>query len=132
MPHPYDAQFIPPFPVLPIQIRAVGESGGSDQLMAQVDTGADATLVPVALINAIGAEEYDNARVRSHWGEYRNVSLYLVDMEIAGETLPGVEVVADEEGADVLLGRNILNRLILLLDGYRLQAEVLTRYPERL
>lgn len=53
-------------------------------------------------------------------------------MEVAGEMLPGVEVIADDHGTDVLLGRNILNRLLLLLDGHRLQTEILTRYPERL
>jgi len=132
MAYPYDTQFTPPFPVLPVNIRAVGESSGSEIHMAQLDTGADATLVPNAMIQAIGAEEYDSARLRSHWGEYREVSIYLVDMEIAGEMLPGVEVIADDHGDDVLIGRNVLNRLLLLFDGHRLQTELLTRYPERL
>ena len=48
-------------------------------------------------------------------------------MEIAGQRLPAVEVAADDLGEDILLGRNVLNKLILLLDGPRAQAGVLTR-----
>jgi len=66
-------------------------------------------------------------RLRSHWGESRPVAVHMVDLEIAGQRLPAVEVVADDLGEDVLLGRNVLNKLILLLDGLRVQTDVLTR-----
>lgn len=66
MAHPYDAKFTPPFPILPVRIRAVGESSGSDTLVAHLDTGADATLVPSAALHAIGSSEFDSARLRSH------------------------------------------------------------------
>jgi hypothetical protein len=50
-------------------------------------------------------------------------------LDIAGHHLPGVEVVADDLAADVLLGRNVLNRLILLLDGPDGMTDVLPRRP---
>lgn len=131
MSYPYDPQFAPPFPALPIVLRSIEEGESTDVYTAHIDTGADSTLVPSALIDAIGADEYATARLRSHWGEHREVSLYLVDMEVAGELLPSVEVIADDRSSDILLGRNVLNRLILLLDGYNHQTDLLTRRPER-
>lgn len=132
MAYSYDTRFTPPFPVLPVQLYVMDDSNGGEEQMAYLDTGADATLVPSTIIHTIGVEESYTSRLRSHWGEYRDVSIYMVDMKIAGETLPGIEVIADDLGKDLLIGRNVLNRLLLLFDGYRQQIEVLTRYPEQL
>lgn len=50
----------------------------------------------------------------------------------AGEkTLLGQPVIADDVAGDVLLGRNALDRLILLLDEPAQQAEVLEKRPQR-
>ena len=131
MSYQFDSRFIPSFPALPVAIQSIDSGVKSVVMNAYVDTGADSTLVPLSLINSIGADMYYVARLRSHWGEHREVSLYLVDMEVAGEVFPGVEIVADELNTEMLLGRNILNRLLLLLDGPGNQTDVLTRRPER-
>jgi hypothetical protein len=51
--------------------------------------------------------------------------LYLVDLEIEQRTLPGIWVVGDELGKELILGRNVLNRLRLELDGLSSTSEVL-------
>ena len=108
------------------------ESGAqSAALSGLIDTGADATLIPQAQLQAIKAKEIYRARLRSHWGESRTVSVHLVDLQVAGHNLPGIEVLADDLMEDVLLGRNVLNRLILLLDGPAGEADVLTKRPGR-
>ncbi len=43
--------------------------------------------------------------------------------------LPGVLVAADDQGSDVLLGRNVLNKLILLLDGPASQVDLFSSRP---
>jgi len=48
----------------------------------------------------------------------------LVDIEANGMTLPGMLVVGDDTGDEVVLGRNVLNRLHLALDGPAQVAEV--------
>jgi len=127
MPYPYDTAFAWPFPSLPVVIHQIESEAATSSLPTMLDTGADVTLVPVAYLQAIQADEIYTARLRSHWGESRPVTIHLVDLEIAGQRLPAVEVVADDLGEDVLLGRNVLNKLILLLDGPRIQTDVLNR-----
>ena len=39
-------------------------------------------------------------------------------------SFPGILVVGDEAGNEVILGRDVLNRLRLLLDGLKLQSEI--------
>jgi hypothetical protein len=51
--------------------------------------------------------------------------LYLVDVRIGDVALPGVYVVGDDIGHEVILGRDVLNRLRLLLDGPAAMAQLL-------
>lgn len=107
MPHRYRVEYSPPFPVLPVALFHPESGAGTGEIPALVDTGADATLVPARYLAAVQAEELYSTSVRSHWGESRLARIYLIDMEVAGLRLPGVEVVADDLGEDVLLGRNV-------------------------
>ena len=50
----------------------------------------------MAQLEAIEAAEIYRARLRSHWGESRPVAVYLVDLQVAGTSLPGIEVIADD------------------------------------
>ncbi len=43
--------------------------------------------------------------------------MFTVDIGIDQLCLPAVEVVGDERGNEIILGRNVLNKLRLLLDG---------------
>ena len=129
--HPYDQTHDPPFPQLPVVIVHLESSARSNPLPGLVDTGADATLVPAEQLRALGAQEIYRASLRSHWGESRPAIVHLVDLEVAGHNLPGIEVIADEHSGAVLLGRNVLNRLILLLDGPGQETDVLPRRPAR-
>lgn len=113
----YDHSYTPPVPVLQVRFSTPEWELQTDLLLAIVDTGADGTLVPVEQLKQIKASVEGQSGLRSQWGERRVVSLYLVDIEIEDLTLPGVWVVGDEIGAEIVLGRNVLNRLQLLLDG---------------
>ena len=61
---------------------------------------------------------------RSQWGERHPVMMYLVDVQIGDLILPGLEVVGDEVSGEIVLGRDILNRLRILLDGPKETVEV--------
>lgn len=114
---PFDAATKPPSPVLSLQIAGPEADDWVDVPDALVDTGADATIVPDTLLSQILAVEWDEARLRSHWGEYRLVYRYEIDIRIHGRTFSSVLVVADDIGHDVVLGRDLLTRLRFFYDG---------------
>lgn len=73
--------------------------------------------MPQSLLDEIRAPFVDDVRVRSHWGEWRSLQVFTVDIGVGELLLPSVEVVGDDRGDEIVLGRNILNQLRLLLDG---------------
>lgn len=129
MSHSYDVGHAVPFPVLPVVLRQIDGSAKTTPVAALVDSGADVTIAPKAFLMTVGAEEIFSGYLRAHWGGRRAVTVFLVDLEIGGRILPGVEVAGDEQGQDILLGRNVLNKLILLLDGPGQLTDLLSRRP---
>ncbi len=117
MDYVYLDTYSPPMPALEIQLGYPGETLTLGPLTAIVDTGADGTLIPQSLIDEIGAPLVDDVRVRSPWGRWRYLQLFTVDIGLETLRLPAIEVVGDDLGDEIILGRNVLNQLRLLLDG---------------
>ena len=120
---PYDSTSQPPFPVLVVVLRS--EDGTVGPLVALLDSGADATVVPSHLLEEIAALEGEQATLRGHFGDTHLVQTYLANIEVDGHVLPGVYVVGDDEGDEIILGRDVLNKLPLFLDGPQQQTEIL-------
>lgn len=57
-------------------------------------------------------------------GDAIEVYLYEVDIWVEDVHLPGVVVIGDRRGSETILGRNILNKLVLLLDGPHNEMEI--------
>ncbi|MEK7276781.1 MAG: retroviral-like aspartic protease family protein [Chloroflexota bacterium] len=91
---------------------------------AIVDTGADATVVPLRYLLEIGAEETAPGWLRGVAGDRRPVALYFVDVHVGELRFPNVRVIGDKLTDDLLLGRDVLNKLALFLDGPMLQFYV--------
>ncbi len=112
----YLRQYFPAIPSLPIRLGYPEESLSLGPLDAILDTGADGTLIPQVLLDELGAPLVDQIWVRSQWGESRQAGLYTIDLSISDIRLPAIEVVG-VPGSEIILGRDVLNRLRLLLDG---------------
>ena len=97
---------------------------GADISCLLVDSGADGTIVPMHYLIEIHAPPTREMIVRSQWGDRHPVMMYLVDVQIGDLVLSGIEVVGDEISDEPILGRDILNRLRVLLDGPRETVEV--------
>ena len=121
---PYDTAYDPAMPVCEVTLIG-GDTDERVTLQGIVDTGADATLVPLAHLQAIGARRVFETGLRSQWGERRTVFLYLVDVSLGAHTVSGVYVVGDDLGDELVIGRDILNRLRLSLDGPASQLHLL-------
>ncbi len=106
----YDTTYDPPIPVCDVTLIAPA-TDRRVKLTAIVDTGADGTIVPIRYLEDIGARRAFEARLRSQWGEQRTVFLYVIDLQIGETALPGIYVVGDDPGDEVVLGRDVLNQL---------------------
>lgn len=113
MRHAYDTSFDPPAAVLPIRVSAPGSEAGT-LLRALVDTGADLCVVPERLADEIGLPAVSQVLVRGFGGVYRPAVLYAATLEY-GKIMSVCEVLA--LGDEALVGRDLLRRLTLLLDG---------------
>jgi predicted aspartyl protease len=133
----YAKSKFPPVPVLNIALSVPGEGAQTELTPALIDTGSDFTLVPEKWLQAIDAPRSRLARVRGLWSSYQEITLFLVDVHLDIGILPGVEVVGATkssgafENEGIILGRNVLNMLILLLEGPAQQTHLLERRPRR-
>lgn len=133
----YATSKFPPAPILNIALSAPGEGAQTELAPALIDTGSDFTLVPEKWLRGLDAPRSRPARVRGLWSSYHEVTLFLIDIHLEIGILPGIEVVrvmkSDGlfENEEIVLGRNVLNMLILLLEGPAQQTSLLERRPRR-
>lgn len=127
MKYPYNASYQPPFPVVQVVLYNSEEGLHTAPENALLDTGSDGSLVPIAYLRQVFALALTDTRIRSHWGEWRSAQLFVVDLELNGLRLPSVFVVGDEQGDEIVLGRNVLSKLRLLLDGPASLTEILSQ-----
>ena len=119
----YGTDYWPPAPIFEIRL---GLPCGALQLgpvRALVDTGADTTVAPLALLRQLGARADDYRNLRSPWGELRRVPIYTVDIGIAELRIPAIDVAGVEHMDELILGRNVLNKLLITLDGPKQMLE---------
>ncbi len=121
---PYDKRYSPPAPVIEIQLAAPGEEPKTERLPALIDTGADGTLIPEGYLETADAIAVGDALLSGILGENRQVTLYEVDIHLANRVFPSVLVAVNEYSQEIILGRNLLNKLILLLDGTNIESEI--------
>lgn len=125
MPTQYSREQFPPAPILEISLSPPLERAQTGPLPALVDTGADFTMVPLHWLLQIEAPEIRSAYVRGLWSERQLITLYLVDIHLETGILAGAEVIGidsteehfDDADEEIILGRNVLNKLFLLLEG---------------
>ncbi|MCS6843768.1 MAG: retroviral-like aspartic protease family protein [Caldilineales bacterium] len=121
----YDLSVFPPAPKLAIRLHAQPDGTSYGPVTAFVDTGADATVVPLKIVRELRAGTVSLKTVRGYTGGRRAVRTYLVDVEVGPYLLPGIEILGDAAAEEILLGRDVLNKLRLLLDGPARQTQVL-------
>ncbi len=109
----YDASYMPSAPVVKLKVHAEREL----ELVALVDSGADATMIPIDFLRKIGAPYVKRQRMRGITGVSQPVNLYLVTIQISIHRLPSMRVIATTPGNEVILGRDALNHLIITLNG---------------
>ena len=117
MRRPYSRAFDPPAPVVALRLRAPGHAGVV-QADGKLDTGSDLCAVPGHLAAALDLPPVRSVRAVGFAGVAQECVVYRVDVEIDGLAFPRVETVTTARPY-VLVGRNLLRRLVVRLDGPR-------------
>lgn len=119
----YDSSYFPAAPVVDIRVGPPGGKAVSD-LRVLLDTGADATILPLSLLRRLQAPKMDQVVIRNQWGDPKSAALYAVTLQIVGLTIAAAWVVGDEYETEPVLGRDLLGRLRIVLDGPASMLEI--------
>jgi predicted aspartyl protease len=123
---PFSSQrYEPSIPVLHVRFHRLDGGAQTEKMEAIVDTGADMTIAPAHLLDDLGVEGVVDTEILTQWHEPHSVTLYLIDLDIEGLRLSGVYVAGDQTADEIVLGRNVLNKLTIFFDGPKQQTEIL-------
>jgi len=123
---PYSQAHYPPMPVLDVSLAAPESQDWTGPFSAEVDSGADFTIVPASLLRPLHPPAVRPATLSSQWRDRRPVLVYEVDLRVGDLVLPAVDVAGDPYSGEILLGRNVLNCLDLRLEGPALRTHLPT------
>lgn len=119
----YDSSYTPSIPVAEIRIGR-RNSTPSLVLPAIIDSGADATIIPARWLYQIQARRSESAWMNTAAGTRRIVSLYVISLRIGPYEQRALSVIAGLDSEEALIGRDVLNHLIVTLNGLASVTEI--------
>ena len=119
----YDRAFNPPAPVADVTVANPVTTNRRSVLRGKMATGADITVIPERLVVPLGISPKGRVWTRGYDGTYTQRAVYYVRLTLEDFVLATVRCIATNRG-DVLLGRNVLNRFLVILDGKNLTFEL--------
>ncbi len=120
----YAQHVSPPAPFIHVAVRCPSTAQEAVNLPAQIDTGADRTVLPTALIASVGLVEDGRLTFQGFAGDIVELPIFLVEVRM--HDLPSVRLraVGGPSEPHILLGRDLLNLHRLRLDGRQLALEI--------
>ncbi|HKU39477.1 MAG TPA: retropepsin-like aspartic protease [Polyangiales bacterium] len=110
----FDDSFDPPACVLPVRIAGLDVHGPAALLRMLVDTGADCTLIPARIAKSLRLPVVDKAEIVGVGGRAIAAPVHAARIRLGNlRVLARVVALSDE----CLLGRDLLNRIVLHIDG---------------
>jgi gag-polyprotein putative aspartyl protease len=120
----FNTQKQPPAPFVRVTLRHPRTGAEARDVPAQLDTGADCTLVPSAVTERLGLDFMGSLEIGGVGGATEEMTLYAVSLTVHNLPPLTISVVAHSGEPWVLLGRDVLNAYRLLLDGPNLALEI--------
>jgi predicted aspartyl protease len=114
----YDAvHFDPPAPVAQVMLRNPHSGATVSDVLLLVDTGADITLLPRTAVEQLGVPLLGGQRyeLMGFDGNKSFASVVMLDLLFLQRAFRGRYLLIEEERG--IMGRDILNHVILLLNG---------------
>lgn len=120
----YSSLYHPPAPMLELELSWSERKDSTVRINALIDSGSDVTLIPRVYLKQVGARRAGEARVRGLFGERQLAAAYYVNIQIGASQLEGMRVVGVDDLSEALIGRDILNHLIVTMNGLAQVTEV--------
>jgi len=120
----YNNVYDPPAPFITITVDGRNSTKSPMTISAFVDSGADGTMLPINVLQSIGAEYEDSVWLIGTAGGRQKVDSYTVSVHVENEVAHGISAVAMPIGSEPLIGRDVLNQLVVTLDGIAEVTEV--------
>jgi predicted aspartyl protease len=114
----YDAtHFVPPAPVAQVILRNPNSGATVSDVPFLVDTGADITLLPRSAVEQLGVPLLAGQRyeLMGFDGNKSFASVVMLDLLFLKHAFRGRYLLIEEDHG--IMGRDVLNHVILLLDG---------------
>lgn len=107
----------PPAPIARVALSKPGSDARIDGLLMLIDSGADATILPRGVASDLGAGDATRYyEVEGYGGAHRQLPVVDAVLRVSRFTFSGSYMI--DETRDVgVLGRDVLNQLILELNG---------------
>ncbi|MGI0013724.1 MAG: retroviral-like aspartic protease family protein [Nitrososphaera sp.] len=118
----YDFSLNPPAPIADVVV-AHPTRGVSSVIRGKLDCGADITVIPEDLAIQLGITPKSHIWTKGYDGTYSLRPAYYIRLVIEGFDLASVRCIATNR-TNVLLGRNVMNRFIITLDGKALTFDI--------
>ncbi len=120
----YNSQLQPPAPFVLITLRDPASGAEARDVPAQIDSGADRTVLPQAVAQALALHVAGQVTVVGFGGTPTQTPLYSAELGVHNQPLVPVWVIASPSESWVLLGRDVLNSQKLVLDGPGLALDI--------
>ena len=120
---PYDTSFDPPAPVVDVTIIHPTTDRSSSVLRGKLDSGADITVIPDKIISELEISPKGYVWVQSYDSSYSRRPVYYVSLSVEGFILPFIRCITTSS-TNLLLGRNMMNHFVIILDGNNLTFEL--------
>jgi predicted aspartyl protease len=114
--HKYSRNFNPPAPVIELSIIAPLSNTPSLSI-ALVDSGADITVIPARIVSQLKLRRVDSVPAFGFGKNVIKATVYAATLSVEGILKPKVYRVLSWNEDYVLLGRDLLNQLITVLNG---------------
>ncbi|MFO0823485.1 MAG: retroviral-like aspartic protease family protein [Gemmataceae bacterium] len=111
------AAITPPAPALLLNLTHPITGTEAQNISVLLDTGADQTVLPERLAEQLELLKLDQELIRGFDGAPQVLGVYSVVLQVRDLIPFEIKVIASPKVASVVVGRDVLNRYRLVLDG---------------
>jgi hypothetical protein len=120
----YLSQIQPPAPFVYVTLRNPVTGAEEKNVPAQLDSAGDRTLLPASVVQSLSLPQIGSILIGGAGGLTQAMPSYPVEIVIHNLPSMTMELVASPGENWILLGRDVLNKFVVMLDGPQLALEI--------